>query len=505
MALILLEEDSGQYLTIPETCFFLGGDKADAISANVLRRWYSHDVQVRWDASNNRWFLQDRELHSGDALQLGDSSRLTVEVLPPSTQAPPLSTSPEVAAFLSNALGTGGFGCDPYLAERLIADFAVGGDSDLVNVIRCHAESVVIDSARLMQRVFAIFLLGELARKDPASVRVLASALEVAPLRIAVAKALRRAGGADALEVLRRLAGRVLLADRTAAFRPHHSPLQSLAVHHQLVPGTDLARWIAFLAVHEHELAERKAATLVTIFSTSPVTSDELLAAYNAGKRNFKDVVLTGVNLESAVLTRVNLEGANLEGAVLTGANLEGASLEGASFNGANLTGANLKGARSFRARFNNASLTGANLEGVHLLAANLEGASFNGANLIGANLHGTFLTGANLEGAVLTGADLKNAYADRPNLKNAQLERTRLKGAHLTGANLISANLISANLINANLRGADLTGANLRGADLTGANLTGANLRGADLTGANLTGADLTGASLEGARRIRG
>ena len=66
------------------------------------------------------------------------------------------------------------------------------------------------------------------------------------------------------------------------------------------------------------------------------MTLTELLAAYLAGLRDFRDTNLKGANLRWA-----NLGGADLGGADLRGANLGGADLEGADLRGANLKGAN--------------------------------------------------------------------------------------------------------------------------------------------------------------------
>jgi hypothetical protein len=102
------------------------------------------------------------------------------------------------------------------------------------------------------------------------------------------------------------------------------------------------------------------------------MTRDELLAAYESGRRNFGGADLTGADLNGADLTGADLTGADLNVADLTGADLRGANLRGADLDWANLSGANLGW-------------------------ANLSGANLSGANLSGANLSGAYLSGVYL------------------------------------------------------------------------------------------------------------
>jgi hypothetical protein len=75
------------------------------------------------------------------------------------------------------------------------------------------------------------------------------------------------------------------------------------------------------------------------------MTKDELLTAYAAGKRDFRDAYLYGADLRGADLRGANLYGADLRGADLRDANLRDADLRGADLRDANLYGANLRGA----------------------------------------------------------------------------------------------------------------------------------------------------------------
>ena len=73
------------------------------------------------------------------------------------------------------------------------------------------------------------------------------------------------------------------------------------------------------------------------------MTRDELLAAYAAGKRNFRGAYLGGADLAGAYLGGAYLRGADLAGADLAGADLRWAYLGGADLAGAYLGGADLR------------------------------------------------------------------------------------------------------------------------------------------------------------------
>ncbi|AFY68568.1 pentapeptide repeat protein [Thalassoporum mexicanum PCC 7367] len=111
---------------------------------------------------------------------------------------------------------------------------------------------------------------------------------------------------------------------------------------------------------------------------------------YKQGNRNFTYADLTGINLSSYNLYKVNLQGANLKQAILAGTNMRRASL----------SDANLA----------NADLSGAILDETSLYYANLFGADLSNASLFGSDLRGADLHRANLFGANLYGCDLRNA-----------------------------------------------------------------------------------------------
>ncbi|PSB00782.1 serine/threonine-protein kinase [Merismopedia glauca] len=112
-----------------------------------------------------------------------------------------------------------------------------------------------------------------------------------------------------------------------------------------------------------------------------------LIAAYEAGNKDFAEQQLSGLNLQGANLSKASFYRANL-----TKVNLQKANLSQVNFGGASLNFANLKEANLTRAYFSFADLEGADLRG-----ADLRGVYFNNANLRGANLSGANLSGAKI------------------------------------------------------------------------------------------------------------
>jgi hypothetical protein len=132
------------------------------------------------------------------------------------------------------------------------------------------------------------------------------------------------------------------------------------------------------------------------------LTAQQLLAAYEAGRRDFS-------------LVRADY-------ADLTGANLQGASFYCASLRGANLS---------------DASLTYVQFKGADLTEAVLRGSQLNATDLIAANFHDadmrqTDLTGAALTRADCTGADMRRAYFGGASLGQASFRGARLDHASL-------------------------------------------------------------------------
>jgi uncharacterized protein YjbI with pentapeptide repeats len=288
------------------------------------------------------------------------------------------------------------------------------------------------------------------------------------------------------------------------------------------------------------------------------LSRDELQKDYWAGRRNFTDLNLAGLDLMGINLADADLSGCNLNGSILVAARLQGANLSGVNLENADLKMANLQRTNLSRANLQGVNMTYLNLGEVNLEEANLERAilldiRLGGANLTLANLRntdlrraflfrtilqsadltGADLTGANLQESDLTGADLTNARVDgvswlgcvldNPSVlpakealiwqihntescnlagtdfSKADLRQTNLQGLDLSGKNFSKANLLNANLTGSNLAGADLSGAMLAKANFTNANLADANLTNVHLGGTNFSGANLQGIQFEG------
>ena len=165
-----------------------------------------------------------------------------------------------------------------------------------------------------------------------------------------------------------------------------------------------------------------------------------LLEQYNNGKRDFRRINLSRIQMHQANLSEADLTAADLSEADLAATNLSKAVLRGTIFNSSNLKDANLT----------QADLRGASLENSRLINAILEGVNLGRADLSSANLLAARLARANFEqaslmGAVLTRADISDANMVQANLSQANLEEANLCGTNLKGANLTHANLKGA------------------------------------------------------------
>lgn len=127
------------------------------------------------------------------------------------------------------------------------------------------------------------------------------------------------------------------------------------------------------------------------------ITTDELLARYNTGERNFAGVEILRIvgemgerdgvsgpitGLEAADLRGINLRGANLEEVDLSGADLTEADLFGAYLGEAGLVKTILRDANLFSANLSWATLNEADLTGAILTQMNASSASFIGAKV---------------------------------------------------------------------------------------------------------------------------
>ncbi|CCQ54488.1 MULTISPECIES: pentapeptide repeat-containing protein [Crocosphaera] len=112
------------------------------------------------------------------------------------------------------------------------------------------------------------------------------------------------------------------------------------------------------------------------------ITTDELLARYKAGERNFAGIELIRIVGEMGERDGISGLITGLEGADLRGINLRGANLERVDLSGADLTGADL-----FGVYLGSAGLVKTILRDANLFSANLTWATLNGADLNGADL----------------------------------------------------------------------------------------------------------------------
>lgn len=119
------------------------------------------------------------------------------------------------------------------------------------------------------------------------------------------------------------------------------------------------------------------------------------IGEYREGKFRYKydkdsiAIDLRGVDLHKKNCRNILLAGAQLEGAFLLGTHLEGANLFEAHLEGAHLSFARLKGAFMYQAHLQGAKLWKTNLEDVDLRYAHIEEAKLIEAELKGANLTG--------------------------------------------------------------------------------------------------------------------
>ena len=195
----------------------------------------------------------------------------------------------------------------------------------------------------------------------------------------------------------------------------------------------------------------------------------EMLAAYDAGCRDFSHADLSGTDLRETDLSGTDLRNADLSNADLRGTDLRETDLRGAKLSGTDLRNADLR----------RADLRGTDLRGAKLSGPDLRGLS-SSADLRNADLRETDLRETDLRNAYLRNADLRSAA-----MNMADLRGTDLRGAKLSGTDLSGADLRETDLRETDLRNADLSNAILRSAAMFMADLRNAYLSGADLRGA--------------------
>jgi uncharacterized protein YjbI with pentapeptide repeats len=144
---------------------------------------------------------------------------------------------------------------------------------------------------------------------------------------------------------------------------------------------------------------------------TWKIPTDELLARYNAGERNFAGIEILRIVGEMGERDGVSGSITGLEGADLRGINLRGANLEQIDLSGADLTDADL-----FGAYLGEAGLVKTILRNANLFSANLSNASLRGADLTKASLTHVKAVGASFIGA-------KVGYFERADLTHANFQ----------------------------------------------------------------------------------
>lgn len=225
---------------------------------------------------------------------------------------------------------------------------------------------------------------------------------------------------------------------------------------------------------------------------THLIDFDRVVALYDGGERDFRDVQCQG-----------NLISGNLLGIDLSNATLDGLSLDESDFTGANLSRSKITGCSLNATNFTNANLSGVEFskkykpDGSPFQLAISHFDNLDRTNLNQESLDTLNTVEENIRLAMSQGADSIERKEETYVSSLSCLQLAMFERANLSESDLTEVNLIDANLRFSNLEGANLTKADLRGADLTGANLVNANFDGANLCQANLTGAILTETTL--------
>lgn len=144
---------------------------------------------------------------------------------------------------------------------------------------------------------------------------------------------------------------------------------------------------------------------------TREMTTDDLLARYNAGERDFAGIELIRILERDGIGSTIEgLEGANLRSINLRGANLGFVYLVGTDLTNANLFGAYLGGASLFKAILRDANFFSVNLQWVQLSGADLRGADLGHANLSNAIFIGANLTTTYWESTIMADANFRDS-----------------------------------------------------------------------------------------------
>lgn len=207
---------------------------------------------------------------------------------------------------------------------------------------------------------------------------------------------------------------------------------------------------------------------------------------------------LIKVDLTEAMMAGVKAEKLKIKESILKDADARGINLEGAEIDRlSKLEGLDLERAILEKVEAEKVDFRNVNLEGANLRLANLRGVHLEGVNARFANFEEAVMEGAQAAGIDMTGAQVEKMRAAKANLTEAVMQGVKGDEADFTDALLEGANLREAKMRKAIMERVNLRKAELQGAKLPEVNLTGANVEGAEVD----VSSDLHGAKIDGAK----
>lgn len=166
------------------------------------------------------------------------------------------------------------------------------------------------------------------------------------------------------------------------------------------------------------------------------LNTKEFLKEYNAGRKDFSNCDLRGLNLKPCDLSAIIFNGANL-----SNSSLNGCIFKNAQFACADLSSSSLIGTNFQNAEMDSVNLADSDLREANLDEANIDAGILNRANLNKASLNKTRLNHALLQYVSFEMACLNNALLFKADLYKANLEGS-FEGTILANADLTKANL---------------------------------------------------------------
>lgn len=220
------------------------------------------------------------------------------------------------------------------------------------------------------------------------------------------------------------------------------------------------------------------------------MNTEELLARYGAGERDFtgadlREVNLTRQDLSGACFADADLRGARCYLARFVGSDLSRANMTGARMTNVDLSGAVLEDAICRNAMFGIARSRNYSKSG---RLANFRRADFTGTRLLTADFDGVDLTGA-----VFSKANMAKMRLWASDLTNADLRGARMREAHIDGCCLAFANLTGIKADYLRFARCDLTRTVLHRARMKRANIGEMLYQETDFSEADLSRADMT------------